>query len=226
MTLCFRSGKWQPEQTLPELFFAETYFAQAASASVAVENYLASGQSAQNLCDLTPDGCSGPVFAAECLRILLDDCGMRLETVYPYVRPCFGSVLTWEETDAMSFLQPRTLHLIQLLQNLSDSVPAVRHDIRLPEYRAPYGAVEAGAKVRFAFSAPKDAFEQAVLELYGDDLRTEIQMERSETGWETSFQAPDVPAALWYRFRVMKGDSCQWVCPAPDGIHSWLRSSA
>ena len=211
---------------MPELPFAGTYFSQAASASVAAERFLASGQSAQDLCALAPDCCRGAVFAAECLRILLDDCGMRMETVYPYAAPCVDRELSTEELEAMRVLQPRTYHLILLLQEMAKNVPAVRHDIRLPQYRTPFGAVEAGQEVRFAFSAPQDAFDQAMLELYGDELKTEIPMERDASGWTVTFCAPKTPAALWYRFRVVSGGNRQWVCPAPDGIHSWLRSSA
>ena len=225
-TLLFRDGKWQPTDTLPALNYAEQYFPQAASAATAIDSFLGSGLSAQNLWELAPDKCQGHVFAAECFRILLDDYGMQMETVYPYVLPCMGEDLTEQETAAVMVLQPRTFHLIQLLKQLSGSIPPVRHDIRLPEYRTPFGAVEATQEVRLAFRAPKEAFDEAFVELYGDNFKREIPMNSDEAGWHAVFLAPETPAALWYRFRVVSRESFQWICPAPDGIHSWLRSSA
>ena len=84
--LQYASGFWKPVYgSFPELPMAENYFQQAASAAVAVRSFIASGLLTKDLPGLCPVPCSGPIFAAECLRILMDEYGQQMETVYPYV---------------------------------------------------------------------------------------------------------------------------------------------
>ena len=229
--LRFQEGRWQwdnPAGLPVGLPFAGRFFTEVADAASAAGRFIASGQTVSDFTRLSPDGETGPIFAAECLRILLDDYGLQMETIYPYVAPYLGSGLSGEELDALNLLQPRTCHLLQLLMELGKTVPAVRHDIRLPEYRMPHGAVEAGSPLRLAFSEEKEKITEAVVELWGDTLEKEIPMEREKGGWYASFPAPDPPAALWYRFRVRTDTFSEplWICASGDGIHSWLLPEA
>ena len=225
--LSFVCGHWQPlSGALPELPVADLYFPQAASAAVAACRFIASGQTALDLSALAPDQASGPIFAAECMRILLDDYGLRLETVYPYIVSCVKAPLGTEVQQALLQLQPRTGHVLQLLLEKMAVIPPVLHDARLSEFRNPCTAVQTGQQIRLAIHAPRDAFSSATLELFGDEVNKEYPMKSFSDGWEVSFSAPDEVAALWYRFRLKSTEGIHWLCTAPDGYHSWFRSSA
>ena len=231
MKLCFQEGRWHWDQAagLPVgLTFEESFFTQAADAAVAAERFIASGQTETDFSKLSPDGQTGPIFAAECLRSLLDDYGLQLETIYPYVLPCLGSGLDGEEIKALDTMQPRSCHLLQLLMELRLTVPAVHHDIRLNDCRCPQGTVEAGSRLRLAFLSQDRGITEAAVELWGDTLECEIPMQREKEGWSATFQAPETPSALWYRFRMrtVYHQELQWICSSPDGIHSWLLPEA
>ena len=231
MKLCFQEGRWHWDQAagLPVgLPLAECFFTQAADAAVAAERFLASGQTETDFSVLSPDGETGPIFAAECLRILLDDYGLQLETVYPYVVSCLGNGLGEDEIQALNAIQPRNCHLLQLLMELRQTVPSVRHDLRLLECRNPQGALEAGSRLRLAFLTQDNSITEATIELWGDLLEREIPMQRENRGWSATFQVPETPSALWYRFRIKTAlcQESQWVCSSPDGIHSWLLPEA
>lgn len=227
LRLEFQNGAWYPvDGDIPEYPSAERFFAQSADAAVAVKRFVASGQMEKDFSKLSPSGQTGHIFAAECLRILLDDFGLRLETVYPYVEICIGDEPTDEEIEDLNLIQPRSSHLLQVLRNLRRNVPPVIHDIRLPEYRNPVGAVTTGSTMKLSFQAPKGAFTEAVTELYGDTLHLEIPMSFCRGRWSADFAVPREPAALWYRFRVLEPDRPEpwWIGPASDGLHAWLGS--
>ncbi len=229
LRLRFRGGAWCfTDGETPEDAFTEAFFRQAADAAVAAKRFLASGQTETDLSTLAPGGETGPVFAAECLRILLDDCGLHLETVYPYVVPFVGASLTESELEQLFRLQPRSFHLLKQICSLRASFPPVLHDIRLPACRCPSGAVKTGELLSLTAGCPRGAFSGAVLELWGDSLRQELPMRETEGGWQISFRAPEKAAALWYRFRLQSAENKEnrWVCSAPDGIHAWLREEA
>ena len=114
LRLRFRGGAWCfTDGETPGDSFTETFFRQAADAAVAAKRFLASGQTAVNLSKLSPDEGTGPMFAAEFLRILLDDYGLHMETVYPYVVPYIGTGLTEKELEQLFLLQPRSFHLLK-----------------------------------------------------------------------------------------------------------------
>ncbi len=227
LTLRFSNGAWHPaDGRLPALPLAELYFRQAADAAVASRRFLASGLTAQDLTALAPSGEGGPIFAAECLRILMDDCGQKMETVYPYLLPCMGEPLPQNGMAALGMLQGRSLALLRQLLQLQQSVPSVRHDLRLPEYRSPFGAVRTGENLTLQIRVQPNRLIAAVLEVFGDSFQQEHLMEKTEDGWRVAFTAPDEEAALWYRFRLETGEQVFWLGPASDGIHAWLRNSA
>ena len=227
VTLRFTEGGWLPAGGhMPALPLAESFLSQAADAAVAVRRFLAGGMTAQDLSALAPSGKPGPVFAAECLRILMDECGQKMEIVYPYLLPCLGQPLTEDEMEALAILQGRTRNLLELLLQLQQSMPPVRHDLRLAEYRSPFGAVRTGEKLTLAIRVSPERLTAAVLEVFGDGFYRETPMERSDTGWRIEIKAPEEEAVLWYRFRCETGKKVFWLGPAADGIHGWLRNSA
>ena len=229
LRLRFRGGAWCfTDGETPGDSFTETFFRQAADAAVAAKRFLASGQTAVNLSKLSPDEGTGPMFAAEFLRILLDDYGLHMETVYPYVVPYIGTGLTEKELEQLFLLQPRSFHLLKQILIQRESFPPVLHDIRLPAYRSPMGAVRTDEQLSLAVACPRGAFSSATLELWGDALYQEFPMQETEDGWQISFRTPGKAAALWYRFRLQSAEKKdpRWVCAAPDGIHAWLREEA
>ena len=222
ISLLYDSGIWKPaEGEYPALPMADEFFQQAANASVAAQGFVASGLTARDLPSLCPKPCKGPIFSAECLRILMDQYGLQLETVYPYVLSGWTYSASEEQCDNLYKLQPRTCQVLNLLQRRIEKYPAVIHDARIPEFRNPGGAVTAGERVRLAFDAP-DSIQQAELELYSDNEEIRIPMQRMSGGWEAEFAASEHPGAWWYRFCLKSDSSPLWVCTAQDGIHAWL----
>lgn len=224
-SICLRydSGFWTPTAGgFPALPMAEEFFQQAANASVAARAFVASGLTARDLPSLCPIPCKGPIFSAECLRILMDQYGLQLETVYPYVLSGWTHSASEVECDCLYRLQPRTCQVLNLLQRRIEKYPAVIHDARMPEFRNPGGAVTAGERVRLAFDAPGQIIQQAELELYNDNEEIRIPMRRLSGGWEAEFAVSEHPAAWWYRFCLKTDTSPLWVCAARDGIHAWL----
>ena len=221
--LQYSCGLWKPlDDCLPDLPMADYYFQQAANAAVAVRKFLASGLMPSDLTQLCPVPCQGPVFAAECMRILMDDYGLQLETIYPYVVSAWGRDLSDWECDQLSGLQPRTCRLLKLLQKSMQVIPPVLHDTRSAKFRKPYGAVPAGSRVHLAIESKSCCIRAAELEVYVDQQKDIYPMLQTETGWETDFSASDQPAALWYRFRVKLESSEYWVVAAEDGFHAKL----
>ena len=175
LRLCFRGGAWcVSEGELPEGSLSARFFPEAADAAVAAARFLGSGRMERDLRRLSPDGKAGPIFTAEFLRILMDDFGLNLETVYPYAAPCVDDDLTEEEMEELNRLQPRSCHLFQMMRDFARYIPPVLHDIRLPDCRFPCGAVTAGEKLHLAFEAQKGSVTEAVLELWGDNFREEF----------------------------------------------------
>ena len=156
----------------------------------------------------------------------MDEYGLRMETIYPYVAPCMGTALSDGEISSLHKLQPRTCCVLKLLNSLLMKMVPVRHDIRLNQYRDPVGSVCAGEMVRLSVHTRKDAFRSCTLELYGDQSSFEYSMDADELGWTVQFQAPKDPAAMWYRFRMQSDSETFWLCAASDGIHAWLRCFA
>ena len=228
LRFCGEEWRIDEENTLPELkacySSAAVYFNTAASAQLAVRRFIASGLTEQQLDTLSPGMICRRIFAAECMRMLLDDYGMKLETVWPY-----AALLLDGETESeplpvdLKRLQPRTAAILSLLFRQKESIPVVLHDLRLARFRDPAGAVTTGTEVRISFLSRM--VDKAVLELYGDSFSSEYIMKKTDEGWETSFSAPEEAAALWYRFRILSREKQYWVCPSSDACHAWLQET-
>ncbi len=221
LQMAFQDGRWLPTADWSGLSNAEEYFPAAASAITAAGRFIASGQTAQDLSSLSPDHACGAVFAAELMRILMDDYGLRMEVVYPYVSSFCP--LKPKCTEILRQYQPRTEHVLQLLLQLKRNSMAVRHDTRLKNFRFPFGSVKTEEIVSLAVECPENEVEEADLELYGDDFFESLPMQKTTEGFALSFRVPEAPEVLWYRFLLQKKGKQYWLCPSPDGIHGWLR---
>ena len=226
IVLQLKEGQWIPAegQAFPDLSMAEEFCSQAASARVSAERFVYSGLLMQDLAALNPADSFGPVFAAEMMRILMDDYGLKLEVLYPYVAPCLSGDLTESERHSLEILQPRTAQVLQLLLQRRGRVPAARHDLRLEQFRNPVGAIKTGEQITLGFLCVPNTLTACALELYGDHVFGEYPMSRDGDRWSVTFPASSEPAALWYRFRMEDpAGGAHWLCAAPDGVRGWVR---
>ena len=223
LPLVFCEEGWRAEESLPALPLAERYFAAAADAQVAAERFLASGLSADDLSELAPGKSRDALFAADTMRILMDEYGLHMETVWAYAETAFRRELTIAEREQLSVLQPRTAAVYDLLRDLVRTIPAARHDLRLEEYRCPVGALRTGDTLRLSVKTGTLNVISATLELFGDTLQRAYSMDRTERGWSVKIQMPEDSAALWYRFRLTDEEKTRWLCAAPDGAHGWMQ---
>ncbi len=223
----FVDSHWMPDPEYPAIPYADVYFPQAASALIAAKRAVASGLTAQNVSELSPDNCHGSIFAAEFLRLSLDQYGQLPESVYPYIADYVQDQLTKGEVHALEILQPRTAQVLQLLYNLKSSWYPARHDIRLPDYRKPTGALRCEERLRLNVYANDADFHAVTLELYGDDFQQEFPMARVSDTWTVELNMPSTGQALWYRFRMTDNKKrVSWLCAAPDGIHAQQKAKA
>ena len=115
----WRGGRWHPSggdaawcETLLRddcPAFTRRYFEAAATAWCAAQDCLRRGLTLEKLYESFPEaGSKDPIAAAELLRLLMDDCGLKLETALPLVRRCCGAGDAAEdELAALEPLQPR-----------------------------------------------------------------------------------------------------------------------
>ena len=207
----------------PDFLFR--YFQAAAEAYFAAKDCLARGLKLAELYECFPAGCD-PLCAAELLRLLLDDCGMKLDQALPLALACCPDyALCEEELQELRPLQPRTARVASLLHSESARIPAALHDIRREEFRAPFGAVRCGERLRLRLRA-FGSVESAVLVLRGDGWRQELPMAREEeVFFAAHLNAPDKAEALRYAFRLKTAKGERWLLPAANGFYGELRET-
>ena len=205
--------------------FLSRYFQAAAEAYYAAQSCLSRGLKLTELCECFPAGCD-PLTAAELLRLLMDDCGMKLETALPLVLHCCPDYKFSEaEGGELLPLQPRTAHVAALLRDNPDRIPAALHDARRGQFRAPFGAARCGEEITLRFRLLSGAAEEASLIVWGDDFRQELPMQREGSFFVIRFPAPEAPAALWYAFCLRTDRGERWLCPEPNGYTGELRET-
>lgn len=154
----------------------------------------------------------------ELLRQLLDDCALSLDSAVKILLDCFGESLNAiSEKEWLKEIQPRTYALTAVLKSALDTSFFAVHDAYDEAYRSPLGAVENGTVVRFSVFCSN--VSTAELEVYGDDFRAVIPLERSGNIFTCTFTS-NSPAALWYRFRLDE----KWLCPDSSGNRGIISS--
>ena len=155
-----------------------------------------------------------PLAAPELLRLLMDDCGFRMELSFPTVaRSCAGIVLSEEEQAALRAFQPRTAVLAELLRRAKGNLLAVEHDGSRREYRDPPRALRCGEEAAIAFRLLSGRLKGATLCVFGDDFKTEIPMSAEGDTYRARFTAPEKAQALWYRIRLEAPEAKYYLCP-------------
>jgi len=220
-------GKWVPvggDQQICALLqspfcpqLMQDYFQAAATVYAAVHDCLSRGLKLDRLNECFQ--VSGmPLAAPELMRLLMDDCGMRLEEAYRITAQCCDD-LNCEgiQPQYIKAYQPRTAHVASILRRTIDSTPALIHDSRLPQYRSRYGAVRVGRDLRLAFLCRGGHITRAELVLWGDDFEHSWSMEQEGNWHYVNIIMDNTPKALWYAFYVETDSSAHWLCPDESG---------
>lgn len=155
-----------------------------------------------------------PIAAPELLRLLMDDCGFRIEAAFATVcRCCSVLSLTQEEQEQLGSIQPRTAKLAELLRRAEVNLLCVEHDGSSAEWRDPPRALRCGEHVALSFRLLSGRLQGAELCVWGDNDRWEIPMGEENGVYRAVFTAPDEGQALWYSFRLRASEGDYYVCP-------------
>lgn len=161
---------------------------------------------------------SDPIAAPELLRLLMDDCGFRMELCFPTVaRCCAGIALGEEEQAALRVFQPRTAVLAELLNRAKGNLLAAEHDGSRREFRDPPRALRCGEEAVIAFRLLSGRLKGATLCVFGDDFKREIPMSAEGDTYRARFAAPGKAQALWYRIRLEAPEAEYYLCPDETG---------
>ena len=162
-----------------------------------------------------------PLAAPELLRLLMDDCGLRLEEAYSITASCCDDLsCSGIQPQYINAYQPRTAHVVSILRRTAEHTPALIHDARLPQYRSVPGAAEAGSTIRLAFQRRGGSIVHAELVLWGDDFESSWSMEQEENEYYVNLPLTEEPQALWYAFYVETESSAHWLCPDETGYRA------
>ena len=197
------------------------YFNTAATVYAAARECVERGLPLERLRECLPEQKSA-YAAAELMRLLMDDCGMKLESALEICAGCCTDC-RMEHTDEAALMpyQPRTAHLISVLREAARTHIEALHDTRSIRFRCPGGALREGEELRLGFRLSAGAINGAALILYGDEFEREYPAERAGDMY-SAYISPEKPAALWYCFRLDTAEGALWLCPDESGCHSRL----
>ena len=229
----FQDGRWRAlggdEELCAKLERADCpeilrrYFNAAATAYAASHECLRRGLSLDRLYECF-SARNESFVAPELLRLLMDDCGFKLEDAYTVTARCCGDcAVTEEDAELLRPLQPRTANLIPVLNSAVRTIPVLEHDGRRPEYRDPPRAVRCGDKLRFSLRVLRGSVKRATFILYGDKRREEYEMERQGDRFFVELTAPGEPAPLWYIFRLNTPGIEYYAGPDSSGFSCTVR---
>lgn len=199
------------------------YFIAAASAYSASQDCLDRGMGLDRLYECF--SARGESFVApELLRLLMDDCGFKLEDAYTVTSRCCGKWSVGEkDAELLRPVQPRTANLIAILNDAARRIPVIEHDGRKSEYRDPPRAVRCGDDLNFAFKLLDGDIKSAQLIIYCDSYREEYDMEREGDLFSVHLIAPHEPAAMWYLFRLETENEIFFAGPDSSGFSCAVR---
>lgn len=199
------------------------YFNAAATVYAAARDCVERGLPLERLCECLPVQ-KGPFASAELMRLLMDDCGMKLEAALEICAECCEDcrMADADEKELLPY-QPRTAHIVSVLRDVSSKQLTAVHDARSIRFRCPVGAVRSGEELRLSFRLASGKINSATLVLHGDDLDLEYAMESSGELY-SAYIAPQSPAALWYCFHLDTDEGERWLCPDGSGYYGRLYS--
>ncbi len=223
----FTGGSWIPVSGDPEICelllsplcpaLMQEYFQTAATVYTALHACLRRGLPLDRLNECFSSEAE-PLAAPELMRLLMDDCGLRLEEAYRITASCCDDLsCTGIQPQFIKAYQPRTSHVASILRRTAERTPALIHDGRLPRYRSIPGAAAAGSEIRLAFRRRGGSISRAELVLWGDDFEHSWNMEADGNEYYVNLTLPEEPQALWYAFYVETESSAHWLCPDGTG---------
>lgn len=164
------------------------------------------------------------IAAAELMRILMDDCGLSIEKACAITVDCCGPYpeMDSELQGKLFRYQPRTSHVMSLLVQKCRTDINIRHDPEDPRHRSPGFAVSCGDKVRIAFDVLTGHPRSADIIITGPGWEHVRPMDKTETGFEVTFSAPDRPGSYRYALRINKDTTCLFICPDSSGCYGVL----
>ena len=230
---CLIDGRWEAvggDEALCALLSSadcpeatRRYFNAAAGAYSAAQDCLGGNLGLDRLYECF--SAQGERFVApELLRLLMDDCGFKLEDAYTVTARCCGScTLTDEDAALLRPLQPRTASLIPVFNDAARRIPLIEHDGRREEYRNPPRAARCADELRFAFRLIRGSVRKAELILTGDGSRREYPMEQDGDVFSVKLTAPEKPAPLWYIFRLDTPSGDYYAGPDSSGFSCTVR---
>ena len=212
------NGRWTPDSPLPALPLAEEYFAAACDTAQAMDRCGALGLDRGRIYEVFSS--ESPVAPFELMRALLDDWGFEFDdAIDMVVRCCGGRIDLGVSEEALCKLEPRTAHLIHIL----DTALAVRtfalHDSRKAEYRSPAGAVKTGDSLRLAVLDAGGGIPSAACVIFGDHGEKEYPMTKAGRVFSVDITVQDEPEALWYCFRLDTYKGVKWLCHDASGFY-------
>jgi len=223
-----QDGRWIPvggdEELVKQLLSPacpqlwQDYFQAAATVYAAVHDCMKRG--------LGPDALGEccrfenmPIAAPELMRILMDDCGLSLESAYRVTAFCCDEItqagLKFKE---LLLLQPRTAHVAAILRRSFANRLAVYHDSRKAKHRSVYGSVETDSTLRLGFERRGGKLIHSELVLWGDGFEQRYEMQTDGNDYYVELHLDDEPCALWYAFYIETESSAQWLCPDATGF--------
>ena len=218
--LTFDGSSWTPVDDVNELL--GSYLISAVSISHAYECCRDEGFPVSEIYEFLPLDRAG-LIPSELFRFLMDGCGLGIAEAAESVVKYFGAALYAQPVrDWLFDIQPRCAHLESVLLDTLKSGCFAFHDAYDTQYRCPVGAVEDGTAMRFSVYT-FGGVESAELIINGDGCDLEIPMRRTDYGFETEF-TPDVPAALWYKFRLLGDFGERLLCVDGGGHLSEVRA--
>jgi len=211
------NGGWTADASLPDSPLAVAYFDAACDVQLAMGRCEALGLDRGLIREFFRS--KSPVAPFELLRALLDEWSFEFEdAIDMVVRCCCSFDFSLDEAELCK-LQPRTAHLIHIL----DTALAVRtyavHDSRLPEFRSPAGAAVTGGQVRLSVFAPGGSVLRVFCVLYGDGGETEYETVRDGGRFSVDITLQEKSEALWYCFRLDTYKGEKWLCPDGSGFY-------
>ena len=197
------------------------YFDAAAAVYAAARDCVSRGLPLERLHESLPVQKSA-YAAAELLRLLMDDCGMKLEQALGICAGCCADCRMEhvDEAELMPY-QPRTAHVISVLREAAKKYISALHDTRSIKFRCPAGAVRDGEELRLSFRLAAGSITGAALVLYGDGFEREYPAERAGDMY-SAYISPEKSAALWYSFRLDTENGPMWLCPDGSGCRGGL----
>ena len=195
----------------------QEYFQASATVYAAIHDCLARGLKLDRLNECFQ--VSGmPLAAPELLRLLMDDCGMRLEEAYRITAACCDDLsCTGIQPQYIKAYQPRTAHVVSILRRTVERTPALIHDTRLPSTaaataRCASAGICAWPSAAAAGRSPARSLCSGAMisSTAGPWSRTATCIMQTSS-WTTQ------PMALWYAFYVETESSAHWLCPDETG---------